>query len=143
MHRIPKFCILSTAQYNIHMKTILVIEDHEEIRENVMEMLELSGYQVIACDGGNQGLEEAKHTIPDLILCDIAMPQTDGFEVLRGIKTTPCTSNIPFIFLTAKSEKSDIQQGLKLGADDYLVKPFDQSELLAAINMQLRKKMPA
>jgi CRP/FNR family transcriptional regulator, polysaccharide utilization system transcription regulator len=121
------------------MKTILIIEDHWEIRDNVIEILELSGYCVLASESGEAGLVLAQNNNPDLILCDVAMPQMDGFEVLQEIKARPETAKIPFIFLTAKSEKRDLQAGLQLGADDYLVKPFEEAELLAAISMQFRK----
>jgi len=121
------------------MKTILIIEDQWDIRENVAELLELTGYKVLMSDGGAVGIKTAREHLPDLILCDIAMPEIDGFEVLKKLKSHTSTACIPFIFLTARSEKNDMNTGLSLGADDYLIKPFDEEELLAAIGIQFEK----
>ena len=115
------------------MQKILVIEDNLDVRENIVEILELSNYEVSEAPNGKEGVKAAKKEQPDLILCDIMMPEMDGYEVLYMLGKDPGTSTIPFIFLTAKAEKSDFRQGMSLGADDYLTKPFDDMELLKAI----------
>jgi CRP-like cAMP-binding protein len=116
-----------------------LIEDNQEIRENTAEILELANYEVLQAENGKVGVELAKKEHPDLIVCDIMMPQLDGYGVLHMLGKNPATSSIPFIFLTAKSEKEDFRKGMNLGADDYLVKPFDDLELLAAVEMRLKK----
>jgi CRP-like cAMP-binding protein len=121
------------------MKKILLIEDNQEIRENTAEILELANYKVLQAENGKVGVELAKKEHPDLIVCDIMMPQLDGYGVLHMLGKNPVTSSIPFIFLTAKSEKEDFRKGMNLGADDYLVKPFDDLELLDAVEMRLKK----
>ena len=121
------------------MKKILLIEDHQELRENTAEILTLANYEVVEAENGRIGVEKAKAEKPDLIICDIMMPQLDGYGVLHMLSKNPDTSGIPFIFLTAKSEKEDFRKGMNLGADDYLVKPFDDIELLDAIEMRLKK----
>lgn len=121
------------------MKKILLIEDHQEIRENTAEILSLANYEVIEAENGKIGVEKAKAEKPDLIICDIMMPQLDGYGVLHMLSKNSGTSGIPFIFLTAKSEKEDFRKGMNLGADDYLIKPFDDIELLDAIEMRLKK----
>lgn len=121
------------------MKTILLIEDHEDVRENTAEILELSGYRVVTADNGKTGVQRARDGDPDLIICDIMMPELDGYGVLRILSRDVKTSVIPFIFLTAKAEKQDFRKGLQLGADDYLIKPFEDAELLDAIELRLRK----
>lgn len=121
------------------MKKILVIEDNLEVRENLAEILELSGYQVATAENGKVGVQEARSGKPDLILCDVMMPELDGFGVLRILDQTPQTADIPFVFLTAKAEKDDFRKGMNLGADDYITKPFDDVELLDAIEMRLKK----
>lgn len=120
-------------------KTILVIEDNNEVRENTAEMLELANYTVITAENGKIGVELAKKNSPDLVICDIMMPEMDGFGVLFMLGKDPETSGIPFIFLTARAEKSDIRKGMELGADDYLTKPFDEMTLLNAIEIRLKK----
>lgn len=120
-------------------KKILVVEDQEEVRENIAELLELSGYAVVTAENGKVGVRLAQATVPDLILCDVMMPELDGFGVLRILDKKPETSNIPFIFLTARTEKSDFRKGMNLGADDYIFKPFDDIELLDAIEIRLQK----
>ncbi len=122
------------------MKTILIIEDNLEVRENTAEILELANYQVLTAENGKVGIDLAKKHIPDLIICDIMMPELDGYGVLHLINKSPETAAIPFIFLTAKTERSDIRKGMNLGADDYLTKPFDDIELLDAVEIRLRKK---
>ncbi|MGN6645743.1 MAG: response regulator [Cytophaga sp.] len=121
------------------MKSILVIEDNLEVRENIAEILELANYRVLTAANGKQGVEQAKRTIPDLIICDVMMPELDGYGVLHLLAKSDDTASIPFIFLTAKTEKSDIRKGMNLGADDYLTKPFDDVELLDAVEIRLRK----
>lgn len=121
------------------MKSILLIEDNEDLRENTAEILELSNFKVHTAENGKEGVRMAKKLMPDLIVCDIMMPELDGFGVLFALSKDVDTANIPFIFLTAKSEKSDIRKGMNLGADDYLVKPFDEMELLDAIETRLKK----
>lgn len=121
------------------MKTILLIEDHPDMRENIAEILELSDYNVIKAENGKQGIQQAKEHHPDLIVCDIMMPEMDGYGVLRVLGKSPETAKIPFIFLTAKAEMSDLRKGMNLGADDYLTKPFDDVELLDSIEMRLKK----
>ena len=121
------------------MKKILVIEDNLEVRENLAELLALSNYEVVSAEDGKVGVEKAVSEKPDLILCDVMMPQLDGYGVLRILEKKPATSDIPFIFLTAKTEKSDFRKGMNLGADDYITKPFDDVELLDAVEMRLKK----
>ena len=121
------------------MRTILVIEDNEDIRENVSEILQLSNYKVITAANGREGIETAQSKNPDLIICDIMMPGVDGYGVLHVLHKDPATQNIPFIFLTSKSERSDFRSAMEMGADDYITKPFAGNELLNAIDSRLRK----
>ncbi|MCC9166849.1 response regulator [Pontibacter harenae] len=121
------------------MKKILLIEDNQEIRENIAEILTLANYDILEAENGKVGVELAKKELPDLIICDIMMPQLDGYGVLHMLSSNAATSAIPFIFLTAKTEKDDFRKGMNLGADDYLTKPFDDLELLDAIEMRLKK----
>lgn len=120
-------------------KKILLIEDNPEVRENTNEILELAGYDVVTAPNGKIGVESAQKEKPDLIICDIMMPELDGYGVLHILNKNTETAGIPFIFLTAKTEKTDIRKGMNLGADDYLTKPFDDTELLNAIEARLRK----
>lgn len=121
------------------MKKILLIEDNKEMRENTCEILELANYQVITASNGKTGVDIALKEVPDLIICDIMMPELDGYGVLYLISKNPATSGIPFIFLTAKAEKSDMRKGMSMGADDYLTKPFEEMELLNAVEARMRK----
>lgn len=121
------------------MKTILIIEDNPDVRENTAEILELSDYNVITAENGKSGVKKALEETPDLIVCDIMMPELDGYGVLHLLSKNPKTSSIPFIFLTAKSEKDDFRKGMSMGADDYITKPFDESDLLTAIENRLKK----
>nr|WP_225986618.1 response regulator [Rufibacter sp. LB8] len=116
-----------------------MIEDNTEIRENISEILALANYDILEAENGKVGVELAKQHAPDLIICDIMMPQLDGYGVLNILSKNPATATIPFIFLTAKSEKEDFRKGMNLGADDYLIKPFDDLELLDAVEMRLKK----
>jgi len=122
------------------MKTILLIEDNNDIRESTVEILELSGYRVLQAENGKTGVDAAVKNRPDLILCDIMMPELDGYGVLYLLSKNPETAAIPFIFLTAKAERLDLRKGMEMGADDYLTKPFDDVELLHAIECRLQKK---
>jgi DNA-binding response OmpR family regulator len=121
------------------MKKILLIEDNIDIRENTSEILSLAGYSVSTAENGKLGVDIAQRIKPDLIICDIMMPELDGYGVLHILNKNADTSSIPFIFLTAKTEKTDIRKGMTLGADDYLTKPFDDTDLLNAIETRLRK----
>jgi DNA-binding response OmpR family regulator len=122
-------------------KTILIIEDNLDIREGTQEILDLTGeYDVITAENGKIGVELAMKHQPDLILCDIMMPELDGYGVLYMLNKFENTMQIPFIFLTAKSERSDMRKAMEMGADDYLIKPFDDIELLNAIESRLRKR---
>ena len=122
-------------------KTILIIEDNLEIREGTAEVLELAGdYTVLTAPDGKKGVEVALQHQPDLILCDIMMPELDGYGVLYMLSKNELTADIPFIFLTAKTERSDLRKAMEMGADDYLTKPFDDVELLNAIESRLRKR---
>jgi len=121
-------------------KKVLIIEDNNDIRENVVEILELAGYQVYAAQNGKAGVDLAMKNLPDIILCDIMMPELDGYGVLYMLNKSPEAAAIPFIFLTAKAERVDLRKGMEMGADDYLTKPFDDMELLNAIESRLKKK---
>ena len=119
---------------------ILIIEDNDDIRESATEILELADYEVMQAENGKAGVDFAIQHLPDLILCDIMMPELDGYGVLYLLNKNPQTSTIPFIFLTAKAERLDMRKGMEMGADDYLTKPFDDVELLNAIESRLSKK---
>ena len=121
------------------MKTILLIEDDLALRENTAELLELSDYTVITAPNGRIGIEKAKEDLPDIIVCDIMMPEVDGYGVLEAMTLDSSTQHIPFIFLSAKTEHKEVRRGMDLGADDYLTKPFDEEELLSAIESRLAK----
>ena len=120
-------------------KTILVIDDNNDIRENTAEILELAGYKTLTAENGKKGVEAATKGKPDLIVCDIMMPELDGYGVLHLLRKHSDTQNIPFIFLTAKTERSDFRKGMEMGADDYVTKPFEDIELLNAIEVRLKK----
>ncbi|MES2107730.1 MAG: response regulator [Bacteroidota bacterium] len=121
-------------------KKVLIIEDNNDIRDNILEILELANYEVQGAKNGKEGIDLATKNVPDIILCDIMMPELDGYGVLYMLNKNPETSNIPFIFLTAKAERVDLRKGMEMGADDYLTKPFDDMELLNAIESRLKKK---
>ena len=121
------------------MKKILLIEDNENIRNNAAEILELTNYQVFTAENGKTGVELALRENPDLIICDIMMPVLDGYGVLHMLQKNPSTKNTPFIFLTAKTERTDFRKGMELGADDYITKPFSGTELLNAVESRLKK----
>lgn len=121
------------------MKSILVIDDNNDIRENTAEILEMAGYKTISAENGKKGVELAVREKPDLIVCDIMMPELDGYGVLHLLRKNADTQTIPFIFLTAKTERSDLRKGMEMGADDYITKPFEDIELLNAIEVRLKK----
>lgn len=121
------------------MSKILLIEDNPEVRENTSEILSLANYQVLTAANGKEGVELAQKELPDLIICDIMMPELDGYGVLHILSKSPGTARIPFIFLTAKAEKGDMRKGMGLGADDYITKPFEETDLLNAIEVRLKK----
>src|SRR5690606_5205642 len=125
---------------NPTQKTILIIEDHDDIRESTAEILELAGYNVFTAPEGKTGVELALEHLPNLILCDIMMPVLDGYGVLYLLSKNPKTASIPLIFITAKAERADLRKGMEMGADDYITKPFDDMELLNAIESRLRKQ---
>jgi CheY-like chemotaxis protein len=120
-------------------KRILVIDDNTDIRENTAEILELAGYKTFTAENGKRGLEVAMKEKPSVIVCDIMMPELDGYGVLHLLRKNPDTQNIPFIFLTAKTERSDFRKGMEMGADDYITKPFEDIELLNAVEIRLKK----
>jgi CRP-like cAMP-binding protein len=121
-------------------KLVLIIEDNIDIRENIVEILELADFRVLQADNGKVGVDLAVKHKPHIILCDIMMPDLDGYGVLYMLNKNLETANIPFIFLTAKAERTDLRKGMEMGADDYLTKPFDDIELLTAIETRLKKK---
>lgn len=120
-------------------KKVLLIEDDDIVRENTAEILELANYLVKTAKNGKIGIELAKAFLPDIILCDIMMPELDGYGVLQILSREPLISKIPFVFLTAKTEYSEVRKGMNLGADDYILKPFQESELLSAIEIRLKR----
>jgi len=123
-----------------HQIRILVIEDEKNIRENIQELLEAKGYIVRTSHNGKQGVLDAIDFRPNLIVCDVMMPKMDGYKVLEYIRKTSIVQNTPFIFLTARIDKNDIRQGMELGADDYITKPFTSKELVRAIETRLKRQ---
>ncbi len=121
------------------MKKVLLIEDNQDVRETTADILELANYKVAAAENGKVGVKMALKFQPDIILCDIMMPELNGYGVLQILSKNPKTASIPFVFLTAKSEKSDLRKGMNLGADDYLTKPFEENELLDVLECRLKK----
>jgi CRP-like cAMP-binding protein/ActR/RegA family two-component response regulator len=119
--------------------TILVIDDNKDIRENTAEILELAGYITQVADNGKKGVEMAIREKPSIIVCDIMMPELDGYGVLHLLRKNPDTEHIPFIFLTAKTERTDFRKGMEMGADDYIMKPFEDIELLNAVEIRIKK----
>ncbi|HRO46288.1 response regulator [Agriterribacter sp.] len=122
------------------MPTVLVIDDNADIRDNTAEILELAGYTSLTAGNGKKGVETALREKPDIIICDIMMPELDGYGVLHLLQKNADTRNIPFIFLTAKTERSDLRKGMEMGADDYITKPFEEIELLNAVEVRLKKR---
>lgn len=135
---IPSLC--NAGKY---MTLILVIEDDAIVRANILELLEAEEFEVIGAPNGRQGVQLASLHLPDLIICDVMMPELDGYGVLKALRASPETARIPFIFLTAKAERLDWRQGRELGADDYLTKPCTPDELLDAISTRLEKQKTA
>ena len=123
------------------MRKILLIEDETSVRENLLDLLEAEGFETITAANGKVGIDLALSQAPDLILCDLMMPELDGYGVLQKLRQEALTATTPFIFLTAKSTRMDFRQGMDLGADDYLTKPFTRAELLSAINSRLNKQI--
>ncbi len=121
------------------MRRLLVIDDHDDIRENIAEILTLAGYEVFTAPNGKRGVEIALKEKPELVICDIMMPELDGYGVLHLLRKNEATLETPFIFLTAKTERADFRKGMEMGADDYITKPFDDIELLNAIEIRLKK----
>lgn len=121
------------------MTTILILEDDENVRLPLVDLLEAENYKVIPAKDGKEGLEMAQTRKPDLIVSDIMMPEMDGYEVFAALQKDPLTAIIPFIFLTARTDPADIREGLGLGADDFITKPFEQDDLLEAIRVRLNK----
>ncbi len=122
------------------MTKVLVIEDERYLLEDITELLQYTDFEVQSASSGAQGLTLAQEYTPDLIICDIMMPDLNGYDVLQQIRANPATANIPFIFLTAKADRESMRQGMELGADDYLIKPFTSAELLSAIKTRLRRQ---
>lgn len=121
------------------MKKILIIEDEQTVRTSLKELLEANDYLVFTASEGTKGIQLAKEIIPDLIICDVMMPKLSGHEVIEELKKEPDFAAVPFIFLTAKAEMSDLRSGMELGADDYITKPFKARDLLKAIKTRLDK----
>ena len=122
------------------MKNILVVKDEENVRENILELLNAEGYSSYGAKDGEEGINLAREKHPDLIICDILMPKLDGYSVLTLLTKEPATARIPFIFLTARTERENMRKGMELGADDYIMKPFTRKELLQAIQTRLEKQ---
>ncbi|HPU55974.1 MAG TPA: response regulator, partial [Verrucomicrobiota bacterium] len=121
------------------MKKILVIEDEPEMRRNLATILRMEHFHPLSAENGRVGVELARKEKPDVILCDVMMPELDGYGVIAELRANPATAAIPFIFLTAKGEKPDVRAGMNLGADDYLTKPVTKADLLAAIRSRLER----
>lgn len=121
------------------MSKILVIEDEPTILENIVETLDLEGFEVRGAGNGQAGIQIAREYLPELIICDIMMPEINGYGVLMELRNNHQTAQVPFIFLTAKAERDDMRKGMELGADDYLTKPFSNAELLSAVNARLQR----
>jgi DNA-binding NarL/FixJ family response regulator len=121
------------------MKKILVIEDEPEMRRNISQLLRYYDYEPVAAENGRAGIEAARRERPDLIVCDVMMPEVDGHAVLQALQADTALAQVPFIFLTAKGEKDDLRSGMNLGADDYLTKPVANADLVQAIEARLRR----
>ncbi len=121
--------------------SVLVIEDDTTIRTNLIQLLNFEGYQADGASDGDEGLEMAVRNRPDLVICDVAMPKMDGFQVLEALRAEPDINATPFLFLTARSSRQDFRHGMTLGADDYITKPFSDSEILDAVSVRLKKHL--
>jgi CheY-like chemotaxis protein len=122
------------------MKKVLVIEDEEFLLERILDILETSGFIAIGAEDGRTGLQLAKQFVPDVILCDVRMPELNGYEVLSVLRQDPTTAMVPFVFLTAENIQNVLRQGQVLGANGYLAKPFTTVELLEAISKEIRDR---
>jgi DNA-binding NarL/FixJ family response regulator len=122
------------------MKKILIIEDQPQMRRNLATILEMEHFEVVTAENGRHGIETAKASKPDLVICDVMMPEVDGYGVLKALRAEKESATVPFIFLTAKGEKSDLREGMNSGADDYLAKPVTREDLLAAVNARLNRQ---
>lgn len=120
---------------------ILIIEDELSVRHTLDDILTVNGFKVCTASGGKAGIDQLGIELPDLILCDVAMPEFDGYQVLQVIKQHPRYSNIPFVFLTAKAQMDSVRRGIELGADDYIIKPFDEQQLLKTVLIGLVRKV--
>src|SRR5262245_19862387 len=121
------------------MKKILVIEDDPVIRSNILELLDAEGFEGIGASGGESGIRAGLENPPELVICDIMMPDADGYAVLSALRADPRTAAVPFIFLTAKADRADVRAGMNLGADDYVTKPFTRSEILESIRARFER----
>jgi DNA-binding NarL/FixJ family response regulator len=121
------------------VKRILVIDDEAKLRQQIAELLRSEGYEVFEARNGREGVERARRELPDLLLCDITMPEMNGHRVLETLRNEPRTAHLPFVFLTGWNEQEDLRTGMNLGADDYLTKPLVPDELLAAVRARLRR----
>lgn len=139
MSNITASAVLDTKAQIRHLK-ILVIEDEAETREIFLDCLEAEGFMGIEAKNGQIGVEKAKEESPDLVVCDILLPELNGYGVLKTLRQDPTTATIPFIFLTGKATKAELRQGMQSGADDYLTKPSNAEEFLEAIATQLEKR---
>ncbi|MBB6461111.1 response regulator [Flammeovirga kamogawensis] len=119
--------------------TILVIDDEKNLLDSIVDLLEINDFTVLAADSGKKALEIIDNKLPDIILCDIMMPTMNGYLFLKELRKNPLAVGIPFIFLSAKSDKKDIRKGMNLSADDYLTKPFTQAELLESIRARINR----
>ncbi len=129
-----------SKKHNQRSKKILVIEDEPDIRENVMTILDFSGYRVLGAEDGSIGLQLVKNESPDLIICDVMMPEMNGYEFLAKLRKNPVTAAIPFIFVTAKTAREDWRTGFEIGADDYITKPFSSKELISAVKARFQRQ---
>jgi DNA-binding NarL/FixJ family response regulator len=123
------------------MSRILVIEDQPQMRKNIATILEMENYQVVCAENGRRGVELALAGKPDLVICDVMMPELDGYGVLQSLRADAAMATVPFIFLTAKGEKLDLRTGMNLGADDYLTKPVSREDLLAVVKVRLARRL--
>jgi DNA-binding NarL/FixJ family response regulator len=128
-----------TGRQHLGVKRILVIDDEAKVRGHTAELLRLEGYEVAEARNGREGVEKARATPPDLIVCDITMPEMNGHRVLESLRGDPRMAHIPFVFLTGWGEREDLRTGMNLGADDYLVKPVVPDDLLASVRARLRR----
>lgn len=133
------YIISAWINWGFALGKILVIEDEATVRENVVELLEDYGYESVGAANGREGVEKAKEILPELIVCDIMMPELDGYGVLKELQSDATTAGVPFIFLTAKAEKDLVRAGMNLGADDYLTKPFSPSQLFDAVDARIKR----